>query len=268
VRKVSSRERICHLRQGVGLLMEIALIIVGLALNILLLTLIHRRGVGKQLPWFVCYVVWGAIEACTQLILWPLNRRLYGAIYWWMEGIAVVLIVGAVRESILRIFEGFTSRPLFRWALWTVIGAVVVYSAWKAVYAPPVQTNRLASFILGAEFAFRWGIAGIGLLTMVLMFFLAEPLGSREGSIVRGFGITSIAYLLWVLSRSLFGTRFLFLTKYLAPVGYFVAIALWIRAFWRPVQEFGFKELGMGPEEIAKELNRYQEFGERIMRDK
>lgn len=248
--------------------MEMVLLIAGLLVNGWLLNIVYRQQVRSQLPWFALYVTWEFLLVCIQLTAWAISSSFYITVYWWTEAIDVVLTVAAVRESFLRIFEGFTRLRWFRWSVSGVIISVVLYSAWKAVYAPPLQATRLGSFVIGAEFAFRWGIAGIGLLTMVLMYLLEEPLRSREGSAVVGFGIASVAFLALVLVRSLFGKKYIFLSKYFPTVGYFVAAFLWIRAFSRPIAEFGFKELGMGPEDIAKELRRYREQAERIMRKK
>lgn len=245
--------------------MGFLILTVNLAMNAWLLTVVYRQQVRKQLPWFALYVAWEFLLACIQIAAWAISSRFYVSVYWWTEAIDVVLTVAAVRESFLRIFEGFTRLRWFRWSVSGVIAGVVLYSAWKAVYAPPLQATRLGSFVIGAEFAFRWGIAGIGLLTMMLMYLLDEPLRSREGSIVVGFGIASVGFLAWVLSRSLFGTKYIIVSKYFPTVGYFVAAFLWIRAFLRPIAEFGFRELGMGPEDIARELRRYREHAERMM---
>ena len=248
--------------------MALFLIIAGLAVDVWLLIIVYRQGVRKQLPWFASYVAWGVLLASVQLVTWLISPRLYIAVYWWMEAVAVVLIVGAVRESFLRIFQGFTSKTGFRWSVWGVILAVLVYSAWKAIYLPPIQSSRLESFIYGTEFAFRWGIFGIMILTAIFSLFLHEPMNTREDAVVTGFGLASVGVLATVISFSVFGTRYLFLTKYASSVGYFVALFWWIWVFSHPVAEFGFKELGMGPEDIAKELRRYREFSERIMRKK
>jgi len=241
-----------------------AVFAINLVLDSWLLIILHKRGVRKQLPWFVVYVGWELVATVVGLTTFLISRSLYVTVYWWVEGIRIALTVAAVRESLLRIFRGFES--LLRWSVAIVILAVILYSGWKAVHAPPVQSNRLISFIIGAEFTFRWGIAGVALLSMGLMWFVQEPMGSREDAVVTGCGIASIAFLAAVLSRSFFGTRFIFFTQYLPDVGYFVAALYWIRVFKRPVQEFGFKELGMGPEDIRREMRRYRELAERIMR--
>lgn len=248
--------------------MEIAVIVAGFLVFAWLLIIVHRRGVRKQLPWFVGYIVWEILAAGVQLVLWPVNRRLYVQVYWWMEAVEIALIVAAVRESFLRIFEGFTSKPGFRLLVWSVIGAVVAYSAWKAIYAPPVQSTRLESFVYGAEFLFRWGIFGIAALTTILSMVLKEPMDTREDAVVGGYGLASFAFLAYIINLSLFGTRYLFFFKYAPSVGYFLAAFWWIRSFSRPAKEFGFKELGIGPQEIAGHIRRSGDLVDRIMRKK
>lgn len=244
--------------------MDIALFIANLLVDLWLLLALSKRRVQRQLPCFVLYISWEFLASLVGLATWIFSRRLYIAVFWWMEGARIALLVAAVRESLLRIFEGFKS--LLRWSVSTVIVLVVLYSAWKAVHAPPVQSTQLVSFILGAEFAFRWGIAAVALLTMGLMWFVQEPMGGREDAVVTGAGIASLAFVANVLSRSFLGTRYIFLTQYLPDVGYFVAAFLWIRVFSRPVPEFGFKDLGMQPEQIRTKLGRYRELDDRIRR--
>ncbi|HLJ26483.1 MAG TPA: hypothetical protein VKY85_07220 [Candidatus Angelobacter sp.] len=243
--------------------MDIAVIVAGLAVYAWLLIIVYRQGVKTQLPWFVLYVVWEMLAASVQLVLLPVNPKLYVAVYWWMEAIEIGLIVATVRESFLRIFQGFTRKPGFRWAVWSVIVAVVSYSAWKSIHAPPLESSRLDAFVFGAEFLFRWGIAGIAVLTTVLGLLMKEGI-TREDAVVVGFGAASIAFVLYVNSFSLFGAKYIFLTKYIPSVGYFVAAFWWIYVFSRPVRQFGFEELGMGPDEIRKVLRRYRDSGERL----
>jgi hypothetical protein len=244
--------------------LDIALFIANLTIDLWLLTILCRQDAKKQLPWFVSYIAWELLATIIGLAIWPFSRQWYVTVFWWMEGVRIALVVAAVRESLLRLFEGFKS--LLRWSVLAVIVLVVIYSAWKAIHAPPVQSNRLLSFIIGAEFTFRWGIAAVAILSGILMWAVQEPRGTRESGVVNGCGIASMAFVAHVLSRSFFGTRFTFFTQYLPDVGYFAAAFLWIRVFSRPVEEFGFKELGMGPEDIARELRRYREVAEQIVR--
>jgi len=240
-----------------------AVFLANLILDAWLLRVLHKQAARKHLPWFFLYIAWEFISTATGLTTWLISRDLYTVVYWWKEGLRMALLVGAVRESLLRIFKGFES--LLRWSVLAVILGVVAYSWWKAVHAPPIQSNRLASFILGAEFVFRWGIAGVSVVAMGLMWFIQEPTGSREDGVITGAAIASMGFVAWVIIRSLFGTRFVFFAQYLPDVGYFIAVFYWIKVFQRPVPEFGFKELGMGPEDIRREIRRYGDLVERIL---
>lgn len=246
--------------------MDTFLSVANLLVNFWLLIILHRRGVRKQVSWFVCYVLWEVFAGAIELAVLLVGRQLYGPLYWWMETVEIALIVAAVRESFLRIFGAFTSRPGFRWSVWGVIGAVVIYSAWKAVYAPPVAGNKVGVFEVGAEFLFRWAIFGIALLTAVMGAVFRRPLEIREEAVVTGFGAASLGFLIYVVSFSLFGTKHIFLARFAPPVGYFVAVFWWIWVFLRPTKERGLKELGVGPDEVSSELRRYRKDAEEIVR--
>lgn len=243
--------------------MQVATFVVGLLAYACLLMIVQRQEIRKQLPWFALYVAWETLATLVQLTLWLTRRDLYFAAYWWMEAVEIGLTVAAVRESFLRIFQGFTRKPGFQMALWTVIGAVVAYSAWKSIHAPPLESSHLDAFVYDAEFLFRWGIVGIAILTTVLGLLTKEGI-TREDAVMVGFGVASVAFVLYVSSFSLFGNKYIFLTKYIPSVGYFVTVFLWVYVFSRPVRRFGFEELGMGPEDIRKALSRYRDSGKRL----
>ena len=237
---------------------------VNLALDAWLLTILHKRNARKHVPWFVLYIAWELLSTAVGLTTWIANRQLYAAVYWWKEAARMILLVAAVRESLLRLFEGF--KALLRWSVSLVILLVIAYSAWKAVHAPAVQSTRLGSFILAAEFTFRWGIVAVAALSFGLMWLVGEPTGSGEDAVVTGCGIASLAFIAHVLSRSFFGTRYVLFTQYLPDVGYFIAVLLWISVFRRPEGELGFRQLGLGPEDILRELRRFREFMQRMTR--
>ncbi|HEV2962218.1 MAG TPA: hypothetical protein VG649_10370 [Candidatus Angelobacter sp.] len=227
-------------------------------LNFWLLTILHRQAVRKQLPWFVYYIAWEVLSGCVYLVVLSISRHLYDAVYWWLEAVEITLIVAAMRESFLRIFMGFKRIRWFRWTVTGVILAVVAYAAYKAIYYPPVQGNRLTALVLGTEFLFRWGIAGIGILTIVLSWLVDEPTNTREDSVVTGFSLISSAFIGYVIIGSLFGTQYLFFAKYLPSVGYFIAVILWIRTFSRAEEkDIGFDDIGIGPEEMLKIVRGY-----------
>jgi hypothetical protein len=237
-----------------------------LAVNVWLLLIVWRRDVWRQLPWFALYVAWEFIATVVGLTLWFVDRHLYVTVFWWMEAARIALVVGAMRESFLHTFVGFSSLRWFPWVVRSVIGGVVVYSAWKAIYAPPIQSNRVISFIIAGEFTFRWGLAAVGLLSLLLVWLLELPNDTRETAVILGIATASGAFLVAVLSRSFFGTKYVRITQFVPDVGYLVAAAIWIKYMLRPEQEFGFKELGITPEQMASELRRYREAAERLLK--
>lgn len=236
-----------------------------LAVNLWLSVVVWRREVWKPLRWFSLYVAAGLLSTGVGLTLWFVDRRLYVTVFWWMEAAKIALIVAAVRESFVRTFVGFTSLRWFPWVVRGVIAGVVAYSIWKAIYAPPVQSNRLISFIIAGEFTFRWGFVGIGLLSLALLRILELPHDTRETAVIDGYTIASAAFLVYVISRSFFGTRFVGITQFVPDIGYVLAVILWIKYMSRPEREFGFKELGMTPEALAAELRRYREVATRLL---
>lgn len=217
------------------------------------------------MPWFVYYAAWEVLAGFATLPFWFLGRRLYDTVFWWMEPVEIALIVAAVRESCLRVFEGVKG---FRSAVWAIIAAVVIYSAWEAFHAPPIHANRFGVFEVQAEFLFRWAILGIWMLIIVLSGVLGVPTNTRENAVVTGFGIICGGFLLYIGIFWIFGNKYTFVAQYVPSVGYFVAVGWWIWVFSRPIEEYGFKELGMGPKDIAGQLRSHRQHVEEMMRKK
>jgi hypothetical protein len=231
-----------------------------------LLTVVLRRGIWRQLPWFTGYVASEVVGASVGLVLWFVDRQLYVAVSWSLDVAQIILIVGTVRESFLRTFVGFSSLRWFPWLVWSVIGSIVVYSAWKAIYAPPVQNNRIVALIIDGEFTFRWAIVAVGLLSAGLerLFTLARD--TREVAVIEGCAVASVGVLAWAVIRSLFGTRFALITQYFGELAYLIAAWIWLKYMLRREAEIGFKQLGVTPDQVALELRRYREAAERLLR--
>ncbi len=236
------------------------------AVNGWLILILLRRSVIRHLPWFTAYIASELIGACIGLALWSFHRRLYVTVFWWMAAAQITLIVGAVRESFVRVFIGFRSLSWFPWLVRGVITIVLLYSGWKAIYAPAVKTNRLISLLVDGEFAFRWTIVAIGVLSLALERILQVSRETREAAVLDGSTIASLGMLGWAVSRSLFGLKYAFLTQYVTEVAYLLAAAVWIKCMSRPEIATGFKELAMTPEQVAAELLRYRRAAERFLK--
>jgi hypothetical protein len=206
------------------------------------------------------------VGAFVGLVLWVVNRHLYVTVYWWLDVAQVILIVGTVRESFLRTFVGFSSLRWFPWLVWSVVGSIFVYSGWHAIYAPHVQSNRILASIIDGEFAFRWAIVAVGLLSAGLERLFQLPRDTREVAVIDGSAVASVGLLAWVVIRSLFGTRYSLVTQYFGELAYLLASSIWIKYMLRPEAAVGFNELGLSPEQVALELRRYRTAAERLLK--
>jgi hypothetical protein len=235
-----------------------------ITVNLWLLFILWRRRIWRQLPWFACYASSELVGAWVGLFLWVIDRRLYVTIYWWMAAVQILLLVLAVRESFVRTFVGFGILSWFPWLLRSVIGVVLVYSAWKAIYAPPVHNTRIIALIVGGEFTFYWGIVAVGVLSLAMVWLFQLPSSTREMAVMDGCTILSVATLITVISRSVFGTRFALITQHVPELGYVLAAIIWIKYMSRPEAEAHFKDLGLSPEAMSLELRRYRKAAERL----
>jgi hypothetical protein len=237
-----------------------------LAVNGWLLLILFRNGVVRRLPWFTAYIASEMLGACVGLVLWSTNRHLYITVFWWMAAAQISLIVGAVRESFLRLFVGFRSRPWFPWLVRGIIVLILAYSVWKAIYVPTVRNYRLISLIADGEFAFRWTILAVGLLSVALEWLFMLSRDTREAAVLDGCTVVSLGMVAWVVTRSFYGQKYIFVTQYLQEVGYLLGAAVWIKYMSRPETPTGLQELSITPEQAEAELRRYREAAKRFLK--
>jgi hypothetical protein len=236
-----------------------------LAVNGWLLLILVRGRITRSLPWFAAYIVSEVVGACVGLVLWSLKSHLYSTVFWVLAAAQIILIVGAVRESFLRLFVGFRSQPWFPWLVRSVIALILLYSVWKAVYLPTVRTNRLISLIADGEFAFRWTILAVGLLAVILERIFMVSRNTREAAVLDGSTVVSLGVVAWVVSRSLLGQKYIVITQYLQEIGYLLGAAIWIKCMSRPESLTGFAELSITPEQAQAELRRYRQAAKRFL---
>jgi hypothetical protein len=238
-------------------------VVVTAILNLWLLKTLFLWNVRKRLPWFVGYIAWGLAASCVSLIIWPINRRLYGSVCWWLEPVNIILVVGALRESLLKIFENSSLRSRLQRLLWFVITGVLAYSAWKAIVHPPVQSDLLKSSIIGIEFTLRWGIAAVAIAMAFYLPKLKKDFTQQEPAVIAGLGLSALTVLIWVISRSASGTGGTFFTKFVPSMGYWLAVVWWGLVF-RP--QFGLRDLGITVEEALNKVGIYRKLQERMLK--
>jgi hypothetical protein len=209
--------------------------LINLVLDIWLLTVLHKRGVKRRLPWFFFYISWDLIFNVTTLITSFARPRFYNTVYWSLEIPRVALFLAAVQESILRVFT--QPSRLLRRTLLIVIPTVILYSLVSAIHASPFLGKQLDSFELAAEFTFRWSAAIVCLAATAVMLVLSKPRNYWAEAVILGATAISLAFALWSHGFSEFGPRFTPIATYVPDMGYFFAAIYWIRTFSRSIRE-------------------------------
>jgi hypothetical protein len=222
--------------------------LINFTLSLWLLRVLYRYGARRELPWFFLYVVSEFISNVVNYGVWITNRGLYLPISWSLEILRVALVMAAVQESLLRIFRNL--RVLLRWTAPIVIAVVALYSIWRTSHTPFPQ-DRVAAFVLAAEFSFPFGIAIVCTVMALLIWFVPESSASRAEAMIEGATIVSLAWVVWSISFSYFGPSVRPFAQYLPDLGYFVAARYWITAFARPVVKVGFNDIKITPEQAV-----------------
>jgi hypothetical protein len=199
------------------------------ALQLCILLLMARRKLFRQFPLFAIYTAY--IVCITTLRSAVLsNRRLYFDVYWITEPGEILLGVLAVHESFMRVFRAFYALWWFRLLLPGSMAAALIYSGWIAYAHPPVYATRAGAAIISAAVASEYVIVGISVLFFLLVMLLRVRWRLREFRIVLGFGISALAMVFAGLLHSQNGTKLIFLSEYLPPVAYFLAVLIWLSA--------------------------------------
>jgi hypothetical protein len=239
-------------------------ILLNLLLDIWLLKVLRRQGVGKRLPWFALYISWDLVTTVVFFGMWLAAPRFYLPLAWWLQFPSAALLVAAMQESLLNMFEKL--RQALHWFLPGVIAFVTLYTTLRALLTTSFPGNRFISFELTGEFTFRCGLAVVGTAAALMIYFVPDALYSLGFLVVAGISIISGAYIVWSDGLSAFGLHILFIAKYLPSLGYLAAAIVWIKMFSRPIQPIELKDLGMGLEEVRERLGLFARILEMMRR--
>jgi hypothetical protein len=254
----------------------LALQLFGFATDIGVLLQIYRLGIKPRLPWFFYYILAESVTALAEIAALLFWRPAYSFILWSSESVLIVLILFAVRESFLRTLGPLRQLPWFRWlVLRGVWIGVLVYAILVGIYLPPVNATSTGAEYLGIELASRWIIFIYGFIFLFqAKKYDLQDLCPTETAVIFGFILSSSGFLLSVASRSVFGTKFLFITKYAVSAGYLLATSSWILKLGKkPIidpnntrEERFLKATGMTPEQLATEMANYRQVIEDTLR--
>jgi len=208
--------------------------ITGIALLTCIVVLLWRRSLLRTFPLFSSYALYMLLATIAYLITLP-TPRVYFYVYWITTPLAVILAILAVHESFRRVFRVFY---LVRWFRFCFPGAIVLpllYSVLMGYLSPPVQARGYYAAIISGMMTAQYIILAISLVFFGLVRFLQVPWRIHEYRIVAGFALSSGVTALAAGVRSVFGTRFSFVSEMLPGLTYLVVLGIWLSAAVYPL---------------------------------
>jgi hypothetical protein len=229
---------------------------ISLCLEVWLIVLLVRRGARRHFPVFFVYALASAPITVARLL--TASQYLpYFYVYWITTALLLLLGLAAVHEVFRWIYEAFYEFFWFRLLYYGVIGIVLAITSSNALVNPPVQAHPLVGLILDLGIAINFLRAGIACLFYALMRPLSISFQRYSHGVVLGFLVSSVGSLMGYLPVSIFGTKWHMVARFVPPVAYIVALAVWISAFIVREDEQREWTPPMSPEQMLQEIRRY-----------
>jgi hypothetical protein len=238
--------------------LELAISLIGTALQAYLCFLLLARGAYRQFRFFTACSAFSVIEAVV-LILLRNHQMPYLYVYWTFEAFSVMLIFFALQESFYLVFRNFLSLPGFR-LLFPGIGILMlVIAAVRTLLQPPPDARFWTATLISLEIAVDFLQFGIFCLFILLVRFFNMRWRQHAFGVVLGFGITAAGTLIVLLLRSEFGTKFDPIVRITPPLAYSVTVVVWLATFLRaePSHPMQDRALALTPEQMLFEIRRY-----------
>jgi len=244
--------------------LELAMSVIGTALQVCLCFVLLARGYSRQFLYFTSNAV-ASVVTSAALILVRNNQTLYHHqtpyfyVYWVSEALAVALIFLALEESFYLVFLNFLAIRGFKW-LFPGIGILMLLLAGVRVFSHPFLDVYLLTIIL-ISLKIAIGFLQFGLFCLFIMLVRFFHMRRRQHAfgVVLGFGIIAAADLVFFLLRSEFGTKFDPIVRFTSPLAYIVAVVVWLATFLRaePSHPMQDRALALTPEQMIFDLRRY-----------
>jgi hypothetical protein len=194
-----------------------------------LAALIFMRRIHRTLPLFSSYVIYSSAAIALQLAC-ASHPQLYFKVYWLTEAGDVILAVAATCESFIFTFRGFFVLSKFRWLLPSLAFLIACYTVWKAWAHPPALNGPLVAVVVGLEFGLRYFIAAIFIVYAAARRYTKIQDVTLQRDVILGFFLGSAGMLIAAVVRSEFGTNFSIVSQWAAPVGYSIALFVWLHS--------------------------------------
>lgn len=237
------------------LLRDVILVSSGLLLYIWLTVMLLRHRVYRRFPFFVVYSIYAIVASAGSLVALYVPGT-YFYVFWISEIGSLLLAVIAIHEVFQSVFEGFYLLPWFRWGYFASLAIVLAFSIVNVVFNRPVQAHPLYSLALDITTPANCVLVAICALLYMAAKLLKVSLSRQSSAIVLGLGLCAVGNLIPDVMRSVFGKKLESFDIYGSSVSYYLALIIWLTAFYR--QESGVGEPPpLSSEEMADEVKQY-----------
>jgi hypothetical protein len=199
-----------------------------------ILVLMAKRRLYVQFPLFTSYIAYTILQTVLRAAFLS-NIHLYFLVYWFTAPCEVILSILAAHESFRRVFRVFYLARWFRSCFPEAIALALLYSFLMGYFSPPAHARGIYAAIISGMLMAQYVILTISIAFFVLTKLLQVPWRIHEYRIVAGFGLSSGVTALAAGVRSVFVTRFPFLSDMLPAVSYLLALGIWLSAMAYPL---------------------------------
>jgi hypothetical protein len=210
-----------------------------IALEIGVIACLWRLGGWRDVPIFSAYLVFILLRTVIGSVALS-SPRFYFEFYWISAPLEIVFTVLAVLESFWRIFRSFRLLRWFRFVLPAAVVGALVYSAWRGYHYgrfPLVEMTPAAAALVSAMVMSHYAILSVSVLYFSLARLLHVAGRVYEDLFILGFGVASLAAAFGGSLRGTFGEGFALISREAQPIGYLIALLLWLSAVVHPTSD-------------------------------
>lgn len=195
-----------------------------------------RHALWRGFPAFAGYIGFALLQAAVFAV--TVSRpSTYFVVFWVTTPVEILLTILALLESFWHVLGSFRLLRWFRLVLPLAIFGALSYGAIQGYRVHPVEAGPAEAAIINATVASHYVIVTVALVFFGLVAFLHVPWRRQEHRFVLGFGVASLAVAFGGSVRAGFGSHFEWVSQHAQPIGYLVALLIWLSAAVHPLTE-------------------------------
>ena len=203
--------------------------LVGPALQIVLLTIMMRRGLHTSFPRFFSYILFQTVKSGVLFVVYRYWQESYFDAYWTGSAISVVLAVTVMDELLHGLFEEYggiqnLGAIIFRWSC----GLLLLLATVGAVTGQESGADRVVAGVLTFDRSVRLMECGLFVLLMLLCRSLRNCWRQHAFGIALGFGIFASVEVILVSVVMKYGDGSEALVSIIKSSSYNLVTVLWI----------------------------------------